>query len=35
MGKIMTRLGSGYPIEISESQLMEDLSGGPHYPKKS
>ncbi len=28
MGKIMTRLGSGYPIEISESQLMEDLSGG-------
>jgi dimethylamine---corrinoid protein Co-methyltransferase len=28
MGKIMTRLGSGFPIEISESQLMEDLSGG-------
>ena len=28
MGKIMTRLGSGYPIEISESQLMEDLSEG-------
>ena len=28
MEKMMTRLGSGFPIEISESQLMEDLSGG-------
>jgi dimethylamine--corrinoid protein Co-methyltransferase len=28
MGKIMTRLGSGFPIEMSESQLMEDLTGG-------
>ena len=28
MGKIMTRLGSGYPVEMSESQLMEDLTAG-------
>ncbi len=28
MGKIMTRMGSGFPIEMSESQLMEDLTGG-------
>ena len=28
MGKIMTRMGSGFPIEMSESQLMEDLTAG-------
>ena len=28
MGKIMTRMGSGFPVEMSESQLMEDLTGG-------
>ncbi len=28
MGKIMTRMGSGLPVEMSESQLMEDLTGG-------
>ena len=28
MGKIMTRMGSGFPVEISESQLMEDLTAG-------
>src|SRR5210317_1283216 len=28
MGKIMTRMGSGFPVEMSESQLMEDLTAG-------
>jgi dimethylamine--corrinoid protein Co-methyltransferase len=28
MGKIMTRLGSGFPVEMSERGLMEDLTGG-------
>jgi dimethylamine--corrinoid protein Co-methyltransferase len=28
MEKIMTRMGSGLPVEMSESQLMEDLVGG-------
>ncbi len=28
MDKIMTRMGSGFPVEISESQLMEDLETG-------
>jgi dimethylamine--corrinoid protein Co-methyltransferase len=28
MGKITTRMGSGFPVEMSESQLMEDLTGG-------
>jgi dimethylamine--corrinoid protein Co-methyltransferase len=28
MGKIMTRMGSGFPVEMSERQLMEDLTGG-------
>jgi dimethylamine--corrinoid protein Co-methyltransferase len=28
MGKIMTRMGSGLPVEMTESQLMEDLTGG-------
>ena len=28
MEKIMTRMGSGLPVEMSESQLMEDLTGG-------
>ena len=28
MGKIMTRMGDGFPVEMSESQLMEDLSTG-------
>ena len=28
MGKIMTRMGDGFPVEMSESQLMEDLTTG-------
>ena len=28
MGKIITRMGSGFPVAMSESQLMEDLTGG-------
>src|SRR5210317_517209 len=28
MGKISTRMGDGYPVEMSEKQLMEDLVGG-------
>jgi dimethylamine--corrinoid protein Co-methyltransferase len=28
MGKIMTRMGDGFPVEMSESQLMEDLTVG-------
>lgn len=28
MGKIMTRMGSGFPVEMSESQLLEDLTAG-------
>jgi dimethylamine--corrinoid protein Co-methyltransferase len=28
MGKIMTRMGSGFPVEMNESQLMEDLTAG-------
>ena len=46
MGKIMTRMGSGLPVEMSENQLMEDLTGGeqkmppttsryPRFPKKN
>ena len=28
MGKIMTRMGSGFPVEMSANQLMEDLESG-------
>ena len=28
MGKILTRMGDGFPVEMSEKQLMEDLVGG-------
>jgi dimethylamine--corrinoid protein Co-methyltransferase len=28
MGKIMTRMGDGFPVEMTESQLMEDLESG-------
>ena len=28
MGKIMTRMGDGFPVEMSESQLMGDLEEG-------
>ncbi len=28
MGKIITRMGDGFPVEMSESQLMEDLEAG-------
>jgi dimethylamine--corrinoid protein Co-methyltransferase len=28
MGKIMTRMGDGFPVEMSESQLMQDLTTG-------
>jgi dimethylamine--corrinoid protein Co-methyltransferase len=28
MGKIKTRMGDGFPVEMSENQLMEDLTTG-------
>ena len=28
MDKIRTRMGSGFPVEMSESELMQDLTGG-------
>ncbi len=28
MGKIITRMGDGFPVEMSESQLMADLEAG-------
>jgi dimethylamine--corrinoid protein Co-methyltransferase len=28
MGKIMTRMGDGFPVEMTENQLMEDLEAG-------
>ncbi len=35
MGKIMTRMGDGYPVEMSESQLMGDLEEGMQDAIKS
>ncbi len=35
MGKIMTRMGDGYPVEMSESELMGDLEEGMQDAIKS
>ena len=28
MGKIMTRMGDGFPVEMSESEIRSDLEAG-------